>query len=120
MANKKRGDLWLILGVLLAAAGLFVLLWWLPKPGAAVEITVDGRLYATLPLDSPTTLEIPSDTGNTLVIADGQATVTAAGCPDGICVRHRAIHRTGESIVCLPNQVVITVIGGTPALDGEV
>ena len=33
-----------------------------------------------------------------------------ASCPDGICVSHRPIFRDGESIVCLPNRVVITVV----------
>ncbi len=44
-----------------------------------------------------------------LVIANGQADVTEADCPDHICVKHRPISRAGESIVCLPNRVVVTV-----------
>ena len=33
-----------------------------------------------------------------------------ATCPDGICVSHTPIFRDGESIVCLPQRVVITVV----------
>lgn len=121
MKTAKKGDMWLILGVAAAAAVLFVLLWWLPKTGSAVEVTVDGKPFITLPLWEPTAVDIPAADGScTLVIADGQATVTAATCPDHICVRHRPISRTGESIVCLPNRVVVTVVGGAPAVDGEV
>lgn len=119
--GRKQGDLWLIAGVLAVAAGLFALLWLLPGAGAAVEVTVDGKVYATLPLDTPATLEIPGVGGvNTLVIAEGRATVTHADCPDEVCVRTPAISRTGQSIVCLPHRVVVTVVGGTPAMDGEV
>ena len=32
-----------------------------------------------------------------------------ASCPDGICAAHKPISREGESIVCLPHRVVITV-----------
>ena len=44
-----------------------------------------------------------------------------ADCPDQICVNHRAVSREGESIICLPNQVVISVTDGEEAeLDGIV
>ena len=47
---------------------------------------------------------------NTLVIKNGEAAVTRADCPDLICVNHRVVKRNGESIICLPHRVVITVI----------
>ena len=50
---------------------------------------------------------------NRLVICDGKAYMETATCPDGICVAHRPIFRNGESIVCLPNRVVITVTTAT-------
>ena len=33
-----------------------------------------------------------------------------AGSPEQICVNHRAVSKNGESIICLPNQVVVTVV----------
>ncbi len=36
--------------------------------------------------------------------------MTQADCPDGICANHKPIHKTGESIICLPHKVVVTVI----------
>ena len=51
---------------------------------------------------------IPAEDFNRLVIKDGKASVESATCPDGICASHNPIHRKGESIVCLPNRVVIT------------
>ena len=46
---------------------------------------------------------------NLLVIADGSASVTEADCPDALCVGMGKISRTGQSIVCLPHQVVVEV-----------
>ena len=44
-----------------------------------------------------------------------------ADCPDQICVNHRPVSRNGESIICLPNEVVVSVKGGEEAeLDGVV
>ena len=118
----KHGDIWLILGVLAIAAGLFAMLWFTPGESRMVEVRVDGTVYTTLPLDTPATLKIPGINGvtNTLVIADGRASMTHAACPDGLCVRMGKISRTGQSIVCLPGRITVTIVGGAPALDGEV
>lgn len=79
--------------------------------GKYVQVEVDGAVTDTLPLDKDTVLEISTEKGsNTLVIKNGEAAVTRADCPDLICVNHRVVKRNGESIICLPHRVVITVI----------
>lgn len=35
--------------------------------------------------------------------------MTSADCPDHLCVKKKAISKEGESIICLPNKVVVTV-----------
>ncbi|MEW6523800.1 MAG: NusG domain II-containing protein [Bacillota bacterium] len=39
-------------------------------------------------------------------------------CPLGICSATGWIGRTGQSIVCLPNRIVITLRGRGPGVDG--
>lgn len=81
---------------------------------AGVEITVDGELYGVYPLQTDTEITIApkGETANVLVIAGGQADMREADCPDKLCVHQRAISKTNETIVCLPNRVVVTVVGG--------
>lgn len=58
------------------------------------------------------TIEIKNGDGdvtNTLVIKGGVADMTSADCPDHLCVKQKAISKEGESIICLPNKVVVTV-----------
>lgn len=56
-------------------------------------------------------IEIPGKVGKCiLVISDGRADMESADCPNQICVHHSAISHTGETIVCLPNRVVIEVV----------
>lgn len=116
----KTADLILVGGLLVVAAVLFFTLSRWSVDGGAVEVQVDGVTVAILPLDADTTYMIDGADGghNTLVIADGKATVTEATCPDGVCVRHRAIDRAGQSIICLPNKVVVRVVG-EPTVDAE-
>lgn len=83
---------------------------------ACVRVTVDGKVYGTYPLSKDDTIEIKNvdgDVTNTIVIKDGVADVTAADCPDHLCVKQKAISKEGESIICLPNKVVVTVKSNT-------
>ena len=49
---------------------------------------------------------------NKVLIKDRKVRMEDADCPDQICVNHRAISRDGESIICLPNQTIVTIRGG--------
>ena len=49
---------------------------------------------------------------NRLEIRGGYAQMVWADCPDQVCVNHRSINRDGESIICLPNQVVVSIENG--------
>lgn len=56
-------------------------------------------------------IEIPGKVGKCiLIISDGKADMESADCPNQICVHHGAISHTGETIVCLPNRVVIEIV----------
>ena len=100
----------LIASLILAFALIGACLLLLGKRGDTVTVTVDGKVYGEYALARDTEVEILSDGGyNLLVIRDGAALVEDASCPDGICASHSPISRNGESIICLPNKVVISV-----------
>lgn len=111
----KRGDLWLVSALLLLAAALFVFHFAAPKTvGASVKITVDNQTVATLPLSHDTTYKVETAAGyNLVVIEDGRAFVREADCKNHICQKSRAVSRAGESIVCLPHKMKVTVVGDT-------
>ena len=46
-----------------------------------------------------------------ILVHDGKVLVSAADCSTQVCVRSRAISRVGESIVCAPHGLVVTVVG---------
>ena len=122
--RKFRNDIILIavLLVVVILAGLAILL--LRGEGDFVTVTVEGEVFGTYSLSEDMTVEIRTGEDgeelNLLVIRDGEAFVETATCPDGICAAHRPISRDGESIVCLPHKVVITVRGAKSAEDPDV
>lgn len=87
-----------------------------PLGGVAV-VTVDGTERGRYALNEERREQITLADGayNVLMISEGRADITDASCPDKICVRHRAVDKSGQSIVCLPNKVVVEIKGGEKA-----
>ena len=107
---RLRNDIIFIISLLaISAAGLFYL-FVLRDGGNVVKVMVDGKEYGTYSLSQNISQDIQTGENlNRFVIKDGKVYMEKATCPDGICVAHRPVFRDGESIVCLPNRVVVTV-----------
>lgn len=55
-------------------------------------------------------LKIPGKVGEcVLIIKEGEAYMQEADCPNQICVHHSPVSHKGETIVCLPNRVIIEI-----------
>lgn len=108
----KRKDIILIV-VLLAIAGIFYgAQTFLTKKGQQVVVTVDKKVVLTKSLDKDQTIEIPLKDGTNIIkIKNGAVSMIDADCPDQVCVRHKEIQKTGETIVCLPHKVVVEIKG---------
>lgn len=110
--KRRRNDLLLLLGILLAAAVFALVFLFTRKEGAYAAVIKDGTEIARYALAEER--QVPITEGGTvtnlLVIEDGKARITEAVCPDQICVEHRAVSKVGETIVCLPEKVVIKIV----------
>jgi hypothetical protein len=79
-----------------------------------VEISVKGSLYKKIPLDSATeeTIDVKTELGeNVIGISKGLVRIMDADCPDKICIKDGTISRPGQSLVCLPNKLVVEIKG---------
>ncbi len=119
--RKIKNDIIFIAALLITVSLIGACVFFMRGEGDAVEVTVDGELYGKYLLSADTRVEIRTGEGdgqlNVLVIKDGYAYVELATCPDGICAGHKKISRDGESIVCLPHKVVITVYSSDESPD---
>lgn len=112
----KKADIFLAAGALAAAAGIYLFYSAGAGAGGGAKVTVDGETAAFLPLDQDDSLRIETAQGyNTVTIQGGTVMVTEADCRDQICLEHKKISRTGETIVCLPHKLVVEVTGNGPA-----
>ncbi len=106
-----RRDLYLIGGLMLLAAVVALLLYTLAPQGRVAVVTLDGDEVARLDLGHDNTTVVNGT--HTVIVEAGSIRVTDAPCRDRICVHHAPVSRTGETIVCLPHSLVITVEEGT-------
>jgi len=82
------------------------------KAGNVVQIEVNGAVSTVAPLYTNQSFAAPGPLGNTnVVIQDGEVFVTESPCRNKICIRTGRIAHTGQLIVCVPNKVVVRVIG---------
>lgn len=83
------------------------------------KVSVDGKAYGTYDLSYDQAVKIENGKGkNELKISGNQIVITYADCPDQYCVKHKPIGTSNETIVCLPNKVVVTIQSDREAQGG--
>jgi len=110
--SKKKlfGDLVLILSLLFVGILVFLIIELTKTEGSTVSVTVNGESVAEYSLSEDGEYSINGGT-NILIISDGKAYLKEANCPDKLCVNQGKISMSGERIVCLPNRVMIEILG---------
>ena len=81
------------------------------QSGDSIIITVNGSEYGRYSLTENKEIPIKIDgkVTNIVTIENGTAYMLEADCPDQLCMHQKAISKDKESIICLPNRVVVTV-----------
>ena len=109
---KTRTWLLLLLALLAVSLGGGILLLNAGGEASRAEIRSDGKRIATVDLriDQEFTVTTPWGGENVVTVRSGAIAVTQANCPDHYCM-HRGFCSGGNSIVCLPNTLVISFPG---------
>ena len=103
----------LAFGIALSAASLVS-----GTTGQKVQVEVDGKPYGVYSLSENQTIEI-KENGHTnkITIKDGTVQMAYSDCKNQICVNDGEISMTNQSIVCLPNKVMVEITGGKEEFD---
>ncbi len=107
----KKSDIVLLVVVIVLALVTLTYVMSTKKPGAKVQISIDGKVEKTFSIDEDYEYQVTTDMGNNLVvIKDGNVAVHKADCPDKVCVNHVPIKNAGETIICLPHKLVVEIV----------
>lgn len=117
--NTKLTLALLVLAV--AASAAFLLFYRGGQGGHLARITRDGRLLREIDLSQvgePFSFVVEGEGGrtNTVLVEPGRIRISQASCPDQICVNQGFIDDGTAPIVCLPNKLIVEIVGEGMAL----
>ena len=110
--SLRKAD-FLLFFIFVAAALISAVSYPRPAEGKEmVRIISNGEEFGTYPLEKDETIEIVTEGHrNVVIIQDGIVHMDYSNCKNQICVHTGEISDKGETIVCLPNYVIVEIIG---------
>ena len=118
--KPTKWDALVVLAVLLLALGLAARPFLAARTADAltVVVSIDGETVERMPLERYEGGSYESRGYTVRVAAEGGAVrVAESDCPNQDCVHTGAISRAGQSIVCLPARVAVTLEGASAGYD---
>lgn len=117
LSLMRPGD-WLVLVLALVFCGASVrALWQAGTPDKAV-VRAGGQVFAEASLSSPRVIEVPGPLGITRIeIEPGRARVAADPGLRQYCVLQGWLTRSGAVAICAPNEVSLSLTGGSADYD---
>ena len=117
---KLKPTVWdgLVVAVVVALAAIVAIVFYGNKQGNGdlkAVVSVGNQMVDTLPLSGESKTYTYRNNGYTLHvrIMDNGVCVQESDCPSQDCVHTGTITRAGQSIVCLPAQIVIHLEGAS-------
>lgn len=106
-----KGDLLLIAIILITAFGFGFHIFSSKNGPSTVEIYLNNKLIKVLPLTQEGYYKMKyNDVSFTVQIKGGKVRMQESNCPRKVCVHQGWIEQGGESIICVPNKVVIKLV----------
>lgn len=110
---KKKEAIILVIIIICCGAAIIVMNYLKKETGNIVKIEYQGEVLYEANLNKDNEYVIGNKDSadyNIVKISDGKVCVIEADCRDQICVKKGYICNVGESIICLPHKLVITVL----------
>ena len=119
MASDKKTrirDIILIASLTLIGLVLLLVVNTKSEGGSFAVVQVDGVTVARYAL-SEDGVFVLNGGSNTIEIKDGKIRMLEALCPNLQCVHQGWISKSYQSIVCLPNKLIVTIEGDDRVVD---
>jgi hypothetical protein len=107
----RKNDYLLLLFILLLASFTFFIRQNAPLNNSFLVVKLGEKTIKTVVLTKkPSTLNLKTEHGVVQIeIKDKQARIISSPCKDKLCLKQGFISKPGETIVCLPEKVLLTI-----------
>lgn len=86
-------------------------------------IKLSGEIYDTINLSSDNSsneIVIESKYGNNTIAIQGDTIqIKEADCHDELCIKQGSVSKVGESVICLPHELIIEIKGDVSDSDSD-
>lgn len=83
------------------------------RQGVEIRIEADGKQVGTYLLRKDSVIDVKGVLGASKIsVRDGKASFLSSPCRNKVCVHQGEISKNGQMAACLPNKVVIRILGG--------
>lgn len=91
---------------------------WQSAPAATLRIRLGNSIYGEYSLKQQKILQISGQKGKAKIeIADGKVRFLQSPCSNQYCVHQGWLKRAGQTVICLPNQLSLELLGATKQFD---
>lgn len=114
LSMQRKIRIWEILIIciiVILSVFLFLLFKIFSRDGKIAVITIDSEVIRTINLQTQAnTVFVPDKLENVIIEVDGgKIRVLSSDCTDKICMHNGFISKVGESIICMPNKLIIEI-----------
>lgn len=122
----KKGDkiaaILIIALIAISAISVFLYKQHIKSSHHIANIKQDGKVIKTIDLDTvkeAQEIRVPYNGNhfNVIEVLPGKIRIKDADCPDKVCVKTGWISEPGQSSVCLPHRLMITIEGKNAKVD---
>lgn len=119
----KKGDKIIFISILviitLGFSGTFIYKNYMKSSDKIALIKQDGKVIDKINLTNFTgtkemTIKTKDGHFNKILIEKDKISIADADCPDRVCVKTGPISQPGDTVVCLPHRLMITIEGNKP------
>ena len=114
----KKADIILAAALIIVGLAMSYILSFGQTVGSELLITCNGEKFGSYSLYENKEIEIKqNDHINKVTINNGVVSMSFSDCHGQDCIHQGEITKSGETIICLPNKVVLEIEGGEKKYD---
>jgi len=108
----KRKDLLIISSIFVLILLIYLFNSFTSTLGDTVIIQVAKKEPIRLPLNRDRIIKVQGPLGESVIeIKDRKVRMLFSPCPDKLCMKQGWIDKTSQSIICVPNRIIIKIEG---------
>ena len=108
----RKADIVLFIVLIAIGIALSIMSATWGRSGQEAYVSVDGKPYGTYDLKKAQTIVIKNKNHeNKIEIKNGKVQMIYSDCKNQNCVHQGRISKTNQTIVCLPNRVMVEIRG---------